>query len=623
MPRLQTRLSTAIVLLALAACGGGGTSPSPTPPPAPPPPPPPAPAPVATVTVTPNTANLVPQQTQALSAATLDAAGNTLSGRTVTWSTSAAAIATVSQAGLVTAAGGGTATITATSEGKTGNATISVADGGFVGTGGSTVDAAGGAVKIVIPPGAVSGPLAITVTPNASPPALPALPALSTTAFLVGGTTYNLGPEGTTFSAPITVTIKYDPAKLPAWVGPGDLMLLHHNGTQWEKLPNLVVDPVAHTLTATATSFSPYGAVAVLPPVTLTPANGQVNLHQISAQFTATIPGHPSTSGLQYVWTTTGANGGVGNLFQNQGQYTWTNFIAPPGVLDVVTVQVNGNIDPLNPSVLVPLTSGQASVDASLQFTYEVNPDDSQIPFGGTRTLDASIRNSTGGIYTPPGGLATLHTWTSSSLAGKLDINSPNHQTDVTHGTYTARTAALSPPKAPRIDEITVDFYIGYVKDLFHIVPGYTIPFLNMGIQDQYVHDGFKNMWDKKSGTANAFIEVAPKTDVASFTVRTTPSGGGSCVAAVANILKEPGATSYTLDVTGIDPSSAFGAAGYHRVVTGTTSNGSFMDIFDGGTFYGVPMDGGCASLPSSITFRQGLYQQQYGHATFTVKIAP
>ena len=616
MRRLATRLPTALVLLAFAACGGGGgTSPSPNPPP----PPPPPPAPVATVQVTPPTANLVPQQTQALTATTLDASGNTLSGRAITWSTSAPTVATVGTSGLVTAVGAGSATITATSEGKNGTSAITVADGGQVTTAGGTVTGAGGAVQIVVPPGAVSTPVAVSVTPNANPPALPDMKGA--TAFILPGTNFTLGPEGTTFSAPITVTLKYDPAKLPAWVTPGDMALIHHNGTAWEKLPNLVVDPVAHTITATSTSFSPYGAVAVLPPVTVTPANGQVNLHQISAQFQAIIPGHPSTAGLQYTWTTTGVNGGVGGLFQNEGQYTWTNFNAPPKTLDVVTVQVSANMDPTTPTVFVPQSSADASVDASLQFTYEVNPDDSQIPFAGTKGLDASIRNSTGGIYSPPTSLATLHVWTSSSNAGTLDIANPNHQTDVTHGTYTARTAGLSLPKAPRIDEITVDFYIGYVQELFHIVPGYTIPILNIGIQDQRVHDGFANKWDVKSGSANAFVEVAPKTDLAAFTVRTTPSGGGSCVAAVANVLKEPGVTSYQLDVTGIDPSSAFGASGYHRVVTGTTSTGSFMDIFDGGTFYGVPMDGGCAQLASSITFRQNLYQQQYGHATFTVKL--
>jgi len=50
-----------------------------------------------------------------------------LSGRTITWTTSDAAVAVVSSQGIVTAvAPGGPVTITATSEGKTGTATVSV-----------------------------------------------------------------------------------------------------------------------------------------------------------------------------------------------------------------------------------------------------------------------------------------------------------------------------------------------------------------------------------------------------------------------------------------------------------------------------------------------------------------
>jgi trimeric autotransporter adhesin len=83
-------------------------------------------APVATVTITPDASTLLPNQTVQLTATLRDAAGDVLTGRIVTWTTSDAAVATVSAAGLVTAAGGGTATITATSEGRTDTADITV-----------------------------------------------------------------------------------------------------------------------------------------------------------------------------------------------------------------------------------------------------------------------------------------------------------------------------------------------------------------------------------------------------------------------------------------------------------------------------------------------------------------
>jgi hypothetical protein len=86
----------------------------------------PPPAPVGSVTVTPGTAGLTAGDTIRLSAEVKDGAGNPLTGRAVTWSTSSAGVATVSTTGLVTGVAAGPATITAASEGQTGSATVSV-----------------------------------------------------------------------------------------------------------------------------------------------------------------------------------------------------------------------------------------------------------------------------------------------------------------------------------------------------------------------------------------------------------------------------------------------------------------------------------------------------------------
>lgn len=113
------RLSTFAAAALALACGsstdsapGGPTSSSP--------------AAVATVSVNPPAASVVVNATTALAATTKDASGNTLSGRTVTWSSSDQAIASVTSAGVVTGVAAGTATITATSEGKTGTAALTV-----------------------------------------------------------------------------------------------------------------------------------------------------------------------------------------------------------------------------------------------------------------------------------------------------------------------------------------------------------------------------------------------------------------------------------------------------------------------------------------------------------------
>lgn len=112
-------LATCLLILLAAGCGGGSDGGGTTPPP-------PAPATVATVDVSPASSTLAIGATAQLSATTRDAAGNTLSGRTVTWTSANSAVATVSGSGLVTAVAAGSTTITATAEGRTGQATITV-----------------------------------------------------------------------------------------------------------------------------------------------------------------------------------------------------------------------------------------------------------------------------------------------------------------------------------------------------------------------------------------------------------------------------------------------------------------------------------------------------------------
>ncbi len=78
------------------------------------------------VTVSPAAATLIVNATQQLTVQITDPVGNLLTGRPVTYTSNAPAIATVDTAGRVMARGPGTARITATSEGKSGVSTITV-----------------------------------------------------------------------------------------------------------------------------------------------------------------------------------------------------------------------------------------------------------------------------------------------------------------------------------------------------------------------------------------------------------------------------------------------------------------------------------------------------------------
>jgi hypothetical protein len=86
--------------------------------------------PVASVVVSPSTPTVSVGQTVQLTATPEDSSGNPLTGRSVTWSTSAAGVAMVNATGLVTGVGAGTATLTAAAGGHAGTALVTVTSGG-------------------------------------------------------------------------------------------------------------------------------------------------------------------------------------------------------------------------------------------------------------------------------------------------------------------------------------------------------------------------------------------------------------------------------------------------------------------------------------------------------------
>lgn len=119
-------------------------------------------------------------------------------------------------------------------------------------TGGSA-DLLGGQVSVEIPSGALSSPTTITAEPvppaEADPAALP-------------NTSIDMGPDGTTFTEPIALTIAFDPASLPRWVTPAGLRMYWRNVDHWELLGGNAVDLEHSRVTAQTTHFSEF---ALLP----------------------------------------------------------------------------------------------------------------------------------------------------------------------------------------------------------------------------------------------------------------------------------------------------------------------------------------------------------------------
>jgi uncharacterized protein YjdB len=84
------------------------------------------PAPVASVSLSPTSSSLLVGGTQEFTATLKDASGNVLTGRSVTWTSSAPLVASVSGTGLASGLLAGLSTITATSEGISSSAALTV-----------------------------------------------------------------------------------------------------------------------------------------------------------------------------------------------------------------------------------------------------------------------------------------------------------------------------------------------------------------------------------------------------------------------------------------------------------------------------------------------------------------
>lgn len=170
---------------------------------------------------------------------------------------------------------------------------------------GVTIDAAGGTVdgpagsQVIVPAGALASATSLSITASSS--GAPALPAGG----LVLGQTFALTPHGTSFAAPATLRIPFDPSLVPAGATPV-LMKTNTAQTGWEV--------VAGTSVAGSMVEGPIGGfswtVVVVPPVMPTITVQPVPQSVVApnpATFVVGATG-PTISGLiHFQWTRNGA----------------------------------------------------------------------------------------------------------------------------------------------------------------------------------------------------------------------------------------------------------------------------------------------------------------------------
>ncbi len=115
-----------------------------------------------------------------------------------------------------------------------------------VGTTGGMVASSDGALQVAIPAGALSGDVMVTIEPTASPGSGSL------------GKVYEIGPTGTQFAMPVTLTLDYKALSL-AGTDPSMLRVATFAAGSWQILSGASVDMQGQTVSGTTTHLSPYG----------------------------------------------------------------------------------------------------------------------------------------------------------------------------------------------------------------------------------------------------------------------------------------------------------------------------------------------------------------------------
>lgn len=123
-----------------------------------------------------------------------------------------------------------------------------------VGAAGGQVTSSDGKVGLTFPAGALVSGAPISITPVMTPP-----PGAGSWSPVV-----DLGPNGQTFTEPVTLTLAYDPDLLPDGIVPSALGVYTFDGTGWVPVPGAIPNEIDNTLSVPISHFSVYG-IAVWP----------------------------------------------------------------------------------------------------------------------------------------------------------------------------------------------------------------------------------------------------------------------------------------------------------------------------------------------------------------------
>ena len=162
-----------------------------------------------------------------------------------------------------------------------------------VGTAGGMLASSDGFLRVAIPAGALPADVTLTIVPT-TPPGSGAI-----------GTVYEIGPTGTQFAIPATLTFAYSATSLGA-TDPSLLRVATFAAGSWQILSGASLDPKGETVSGTTTHLSPYGITSVASGAVCATVSGGVSC---SGGGTAGVSG---TVGGSSAGDTSGAGGSGG-----------------------------------------------------------------------------------------------------------------------------------------------------------------------------------------------------------------------------------------------------------------------------------------------------------------------
>ena len=120
-----------------------------------------------------------------------------------------------------------------------------------IGPQGGEASSPDGKATVLIPSGALSQEVVITVEEVSNP--------------LSGsiGKAYQFGPSGTNFIHPVSISILYNESDIPSSLDESSLRVAKLQNNAWEEIDEITVDSVSNTVGGSTNNFSIFGLIAV------------------------------------------------------------------------------------------------------------------------------------------------------------------------------------------------------------------------------------------------------------------------------------------------------------------------------------------------------------------------